>query len=118
MLHQTVNCILVVALIVLVIACWKKPAAFRGDGNEGFSNYTLANAAPFQATTTPPYDTSVFSSYPTQREENSSWTFATPFQSTCTATSNEDASSCAPCNLFTCYLTPHNQRKCSWGAPQ
>ena len=119
MLHQTVNCILVIALIVLVIVCWKQPAASGGDGTEGFFNYTLANAAPFHATSTPPYDTSVFSSYPPQREENSSWTFTTPFQSTCTSMSSKDgASSCAPCNKFTCYLTPHNQRKCSWGTSQ
>ena len=114
MLHQTVNCILVVALIVLVIVCWTQ----QPKQHEGYFNYTRLSEAsgPFHAQPTPPFDTSVFSSMPPQREDNSSWTFATPFQSACM--SGTDPKPCAPCSQFTCYLTPHNQRKCSWGSPQ
>ena len=118
MLHQTINCLLVIVLIVLfLVCCCYTPASF-GDhasyGNEPFFNYRLANAmGPFQPNPTPPYDVNVGSAYPSQRNTNTSWTFATPFQSACS--SGPNPAKCRPSDMFTCYLTPHNQRKCQWG---
>lgn len=122
MSHQTINCILVIVLIVLfLVCCCYTPVSF-GDhanhaSNEPFFDYRLANAmGPFQPYPTPPYDVNVGSAYPSQRNDNTSWTFATPFQSACSSGPNPNQ--CRPCDTFTCYLTPHNQRKCQWGTAQ
>ena len=121
MFHQTVNCILVIVLIILfLVCCCYTPSTFGGNaqhynGNEPFFDYRLSNAmGPFSPSATPPYDVNVGSAYPPQRKDNRSWTFATPFQSACSSGPNPDQ--CRPCDTFTCYLTPHNQRKCRWGS--
>lgn len=121
MFHQTVNCILVIVLIILfLVCCCYTPSTFGGNaqhynGNEPFFDYRLSNAmGPFCPSATPPYEVNVGSAYPPQRKDNSSWTFATPFQSACSSGPNPDQ--CRPCDTFTCYLTPHNQRKCRWGS--
>ena len=110
MIHQTINCILVVALIVLFLVCCCSGDRDRASPTaETFYNYRLSQSmGPFVS----PKD-SVNASYPSQRRDNSSWTYATPFQSACT--SGPDPSKCTPQNTFTCYLTPKNQRKCVWG---
>ena len=118
MFHQTINCILVIVLIILfLVCCCYTPASFGNHANEPFFDYRLANAmGPYHPTPTSPYGVNVGSAYPSQRNDNTSWTFATPFQSACSSGPNPNQ--CRPCDMFTCYLTPHNQRKCQWGPSQ
>lgn len=106
MIHQTINCILVIVLIVLFLVCCCYPSA---PAAEPFFDYTLTQAmGPFK-----PSADDVGAKYPPQRRDDASWTYATPFQGACV--SGPDPAKCKPADIFTCYLTPHNQRKCEWG---
>ena len=106
MLHFTLNCVLLVAVVALLVVHFATPAeTFAGDGLQ----YGPFEAAP----TTPPMpevQASLFSSLPPQAETNSAWTYAAPFQSTCTSVGKK----CKKGQQFTCVLTPHNQRRCVW----
>ena len=102
MLHFAINVTLFVGLLVLVMI------------NFATNPETFLHYGPFKATpTTPPMpeiDASVFSSLPPQADVDSSWTYAVPYQSTCTSVGNV----CKKGQKFICNLTPHNQRKCQW----
>ena len=106
MIHFTLNCVLLLALVVLLVFHFTTPTeTFIG----GDLQYGPFEAAP----TTPPMpkvQASLFSSLPPEAETNSAWTYAAPFQSTCTSVGKQ----CKKGQKFTCVLTPHNQRRCVW----
>ena len=104
MLHFAINITLFVGLLILVMI------------NFATNPETFLHSSSFKATpTTPPMpdiDASVFSSLPPQANTDASWTYATPYQSTCTSVG--DKCKCKRGQQFICDLTPHNVRRCYW----
>jgi hypothetical protein len=102
MLHFAINITLFIGLLVLVMI------------NFATNPETFLPYGPFKALPTnppmPEINASVFSSLPPQADADSSWTYATPYQSTCTSVGDV----CQKMQKFICNLTPHNQRKCYW----
>ena len=106
MLHTTINYILFVFVIGLLLWCCHQ------SKHETFTTHApQLSPGPFTAQPTPPYDVSVFSSMPKQHVFDTSYAYATPFQSTC-MTSNDVT--CPTNKAFTCYLDAHNRRMCHW----
>lgn len=107
MLHFTLNCVLLVALVALLVVHFATPAeSFTAGGNLQYGPFEAAPTTPPM----PEVQASLFSSLPPQAETNSAWTYAAPFQSTCTNVGKK----CQKGQQFTCVLTPHNQRRCVW----
>ena len=100
MFHFTLNCVLFIALVILLfIHFTSQSELFVGN---------CLNAT--KSSMSKGYK-SVFSSAPDEAEFNSAWIYAIPFQSTCTGVGNK---CCPKGQQFTCVLTPHNQRRCTW----
>ena len=104
--HVTLNYVLFAVLIIMVLCC-----LYKQDIAEAFTYHAdQLGYGPFLAQPTPPFRTSVFSSFPDKHDENSAYTFVTPFQSACTYTTAQ----CPKNQRFVCHLDGHNQRRCHW----
>ena len=57
------------------------------------------------------HEPSVYSSMPPQQATDASWQYSVPYQEACLGGCND---ACTKGQKFTCVLTPHNQRICSW----
>lgn len=106
MLHFTLNCVLLVALVALLVVHFATPAETFAGGDLQYGPFEAAPTTPPM----PEVQASLFSSLPPQAETNSAWTYAALFQSTCTSVGKK----CQKGQQFTCVLTPHNQRRCVW----
>jgi hypothetical protein len=106
MIHGSINCLLVVVLAVILVVGWYG-AVGAPVGSEAFGDYGELAFGPFHAA--PGTDGSVFSSLPASAKVNSGAKYAAPFQTACT-----NVGPCQKGHRYTCVLTPHNQRRCSW----
>lgn len=113
MIQCSVNCFLVVVLLAVLVVGWVGTPVGAPVSSEAFGDYGALAFGPFHAAPTAPpmpgADASVFSSLPASAKVNSGAKYVAPFQTACA-----NVGPCQKGQRYTCVLTPHNQRLCSW----